>query len=203
MKQHGQSPSSTDLFRASVYELLLYIPKATEPRAQELGLCRWKILALKLLSAFLAVSWASRLTSRGHRTPAVRWGHSWCLAQNTQRSIVENTLSWAWSEHLVPGTHLLLLLLIIERALCEMCTLPAVKIYWSAGGGRAGIGIALQRGVQGWRLVCFTETCRYQHVKAGAWGGDSGLSQGWGCLCCWDILGGNGSLRHSLELGDS
>ena len=51
--------------------------------------------------------------------------------------------------------------------------------------------------------LCFTETCRYQHMKAGAWGGDSGLSQGWGCLCCWGILGGNGSLRHSLELGDS
>lgn len=51
--------------------------------------------------------------------------------------------------------------------------------------------------------LCFTETCRYQHMKAGAWGGDSGLSHGWGCLCCWGILGGNGSLRHSLELGDS
>lgn len=154
MKQRGQSPSGTDLFRTSVCELLLYVPKATEPRAQELRLCRWKILALKFAFCLpSSVSWASRLTSRGHRTPAVRWGQSWCLAQNTLRSTVENTLSWAWSEHLVPGTHLLLLLLIIQRALCEMCTLPAVKIYWSAGGGRAGIGIALQRGVQGWRLV--------------------------------------------------
>lgn len=100
-------------FQSKCVWALLYIPKATEPRAQELGLCRWKILVLKFAFCLpRSVSWASRLTSQGHRTPAVRWGQSWCLAQNTLRSTLENILCWAWSEHLVPGIYLLLLLLI-------------------------------------------------------------------------------------------
>ena len=158
MKQCGQSPSSTDLFRASVCELLLYIPKATAPRAQEPGLCRWEILALKFAFCLpSSVSWASCLTSRGHRTPAGRWEQPWCLAQNTQiKRGKHRAPCWASWRYLVPGIHLFLLLLIIQRVLCEMCTLPAptMKIYWSAGGGRAGIGISLfilQRGVQGGR----------------------------------------------------